>query len=129
MDIDIDTLKKRLLEKEAELSASIARLEAEARDSPEDEPEDLADTAVSSEGKETAFRESSIEFQMLKEVRDALRRMEDGTYGRCIDCGREIAPARLEAVPWTPYCREDQEKHDKEQREKEQRIEDRPATR
>jgi DnaK suppressor protein len=114
--MDIEILKTRLLEKEAELASNIARFQTEARDSGQAEAEDEADTAVSSDNKETAFYESGIEFQMLKDVRDALRRMEDGTYGRCIDCGREIPPARLEAVPWTPYCREDQEKHDKETR-------------
>jgi DnaK suppressor protein len=82
---------------------------------------DEVDTAVSAEDTDTALYESGIEYQTLKDVRDALRRIENGTYGRCVDCGREIAPARLEAVPWTPYCREDQEKHDKERH-----IEDTP---
>jgi DnaK suppressor protein len=49
----------------------------------------------------------------LQQVRAALQRIEDGTFGYCIDCGKPIEPARLDAVPWTPYCREDQEKHDK----------------
>jgi DnaK suppressor protein len=38
--------------------------------------------------------------------------MHDGTYGKCIDCGRPIEPGRLEAVPWTPYCFDDQKKRD-----------------
>jgi DnaK suppressor protein len=114
--MDIERLKRRLLEKEAELASNIARFQTEARDSGQAEVEDPADTAVSSNNKETAFYESSIEFRTLEEVRDALRRIDEGTYGRCIDCGRQIAPERLEAVPWTPYCREDQEKHDKETR-------------
>ena len=70
------------------------------------------DEATSSEVQATAFQESSLEFQTLQQVRDALQRIEDGTFGKCIDCGREIQPARLEAVPWTPYCLEDQQKHD-----------------
>jgi DnaK suppressor protein len=42
-----------------------------------------------------------------------LRRIENGTYGKCIACGRQIEAARLEAVPWAQYCLEDQEKRDK----------------
>jgi RNA polymerase-binding transcription factor DksA len=37
-------------------------------------------------------------------VRAALRRIEDGTYGRCVVDGEPIGEKRLEAVPWTPYC-------------------------
>jgi RNA polymerase-binding transcription factor DksA len=43
-----------------------------------------------------------------------LQRIDRGEYGRCIDCGREIPVARLEAVPWTLYCVDDQQKHDAE---------------
>jgi RNA polymerase-binding transcription factor DksA len=42
-----------------------------------------------------------VEALTLKQVRAALQRIQDGTYGVCIDCGRRIEPARLEAVPWT----------------------------
>ena len=37
-------------------------------------------------------------------MRAALRRIEDGTYGRCVVDGEPIDQPRLEAVPWTPYC-------------------------
>jgi DnaK suppressor protein len=112
--INIKYFKQRLLDKEQELSAAILRLESEARDSRVAEVGDTGDRAISSENKSEAFQEGTVEWQMLTEVRDALRRIEDGTYGRCIECGREIDVARLEAVPWTPYCLEDQEKHDRQ---------------
>jgi DnaK suppressor protein len=112
--INIKYFKQRLLDKEQELSAAILRLESEARDSRVAEVGDTGDRATSSENKSEAFQEGTVEWQMLTEVRDALRRIEDGTYGRCIECGREIDIARLEAVPWTPYCLEDQEKHDRQ---------------
>jgi RNA polymerase-binding transcription factor len=37
-------------------------------------------------------------------VRDALQRIEDGTFGKCIVDGGPIEEKRLEAIPWTPYC-------------------------
>jgi DnaK suppressor protein len=111
--LNIKHFKQRLLDKEQELTAAILRLETEARDSRVAEVGDSGDRAISSENKSEAFQEGTVEFQMLTEVRDALRRIEDGAYGKCIDCGREIERARLEAIPWTPYCLEDQQKRDK----------------
>lgn len=41
---------------------------------------------------------------LLKKIEAALKRIERGTYGRCIDCAREIHLKRLKAVPWEPQC-------------------------
>jgi DnaK suppressor protein len=43
----------------------------------------------------------------LRDVRRALGKLEEETYGRCDVCGRSIAPERLEAVPWAVLCVED----------------------
>jgi DnaK suppressor protein len=110
--MDIPHFKKRLLDKERELLSDIARFESQARESGDGEVGDPLDRATISEGKSTAFEESNLEWQTLRQVRDALQRIEDGTYGQCIECGRQIEIARLEAIPWTPYCLQDQEKHD-----------------
>lgn len=112
--MNTEGFKHSLLEKERELLGHIARLQASAREAREAEVEDPIDRASSSEGKALAFEESGLEYQTLTQVREALRRIEDGTYGRCIDCGRQIPEVRLEAIPWTPYCLEDQNKHDRE---------------
>jgi len=37
-------------------------------------------------------------------VDDALKRLDDGSYGTCVRCGQPIAPARLEALPWAASC-------------------------
>jgi len=42
--------------------------------------------------------------QRLEQIRSALQRIEEGTYGLCEECGREIEQARLEALPLTPVC-------------------------
>ena len=50
-------------------------------------------------------REKGIEKEVVIEaIEDALRRIDDGTYGVCRDCGEAIAPARLDAIPWTRVC-------------------------
>jgi DnaK suppressor protein len=107
--------KQRLLAKERELLERIAAASNEGREARATEVEDTADEATTSELQSTAFAVGALETKTLEQVRSALRRIEDGTYGLCIDCGRPIEPARLEAVPWTPYCRADQEKHDSEE--------------
>ncbi len=40
----------------------------------------------------------------LLDVEDALRRIDEGTYGKCAECGREISPERLEALPAARLC-------------------------
>jgi DnaK suppressor protein len=110
--VNIEQLKQRLLAREKELTEEISRFRNEARESPTAEVGDPADRAVSSGEKDIAFEETSLAADTLKQVRAALRRIDDGTYGKCVDCGRPIEPARLEAVPWAPYCLDDQQKHD-----------------
>jgi DnaK suppressor protein len=117
MTIDLQKYRERLLAKEQELLREMARIESEARESRSADVEDPIDEAISSEAKAAAFHESTLNMQTLQQVRNALRRMEEGDYGTCIDCGKPIEPARLEAVPWTPYCLTDQQRHDQSEQQ------------
>lgn len=98
-----------LNEKRRELLSDLARLKGEARDSGEDEVRDRTDDATAQQSSAEALEEVTLESQTLEQVEDALKRVADGTYGKCIVCGRPIPPARLAAIPWTPYCLEHQE--------------------
>ena len=111
--MNIETYKQRLLAKERELGGEIARLKTDAAESRTAEVEDPMDYVTSSTGQTMAREISSMESDTLTAVRAALRRIEEGTYGTCLDCGERIEEARLDAVPWTPYCLRDREKHDK----------------
>jgi DnaK suppressor protein len=111
--MNIEHFKKRLLDKERQLQAEIASLEADARDSGEAEVRDPIDDATSAQGTSESLQEESFASQTLIQVQDALKRIANGTYGKCIACGRQIEAARLEAVPWAEYCLADQEKQDK----------------
>jgi DnaK suppressor protein len=42
--------------------------------------------------------------ELLRNIQAALRRIEDGTFGTCINCEDTIGRNRLVAVPWTPFC-------------------------
>jgi RNA polymerase-binding transcription factor len=50
----------------------------------------------------------------LREVRAALMRIADGSYGECVRCGENIAPKRLAAVPWVALCLPCQQEYDLE---------------
>ena len=71
------------------------------------------DTLEAANG-ETAMRLASGESQMLREVADALQRIEEGNYGKCMACEKEIPKKRLEVFPAAKRCVECESKHEKE---------------
>jgi DnaK suppressor protein len=93
-----------LRQKQRELLEEITHLTDEARENGEAEVRDTTDDATAQQGSAEALEEITLESQTLEQVEDALKRVADGTYGKCVICGRPISPARLEAIPWTPYC-------------------------
>ena len=111
--MNTEPFQQQLRDKERELQSNIARLEGEARVSGKTAVRDSTDAATSSQGTSESLQEATLASQTLKRVQDALQRIEDGAYGRCLACGRQIEAARLEANPWAPYCLEDQGKQDK----------------
>lgn len=72
-------------------------------------PADLG-TEIYERGKDIALNEQSE--TSLTEIEAALKRMDEGTYGICIECGREIPYERLQAVPTAQYCVEHQPNDD-----------------
>lgn len=104
--------KKLLLAKQQELLDSIKRHEDEALNSQSAEVGDEMDHVISDEGKAAGFREATLSNQTLTLVREALDRIEKGTYGTSLESGEPIEPARLEAVPWAQYSLKEQEKID-----------------
>ena len=106
----LDYFRKRLEERQHMLRRNVSRTEMDGRQSDEDATQDIADRAASSYNKEFLFHQSNSERQLLQMVEGALGRIREGNFGQCISCGQEINPKRLEAVPWTRYCIECQEK-------------------
>jgi len=94
---------KTLLEiRQHELRLSIEHHQQYAR-GVEPEP-DTVDQAASRSEKESLLQRSNQEQQLLRAINSALGRIRDGTYGKCLSCGKQIDGNRLAAVPWTPYC-------------------------
>ena len=74
-----------------------------------DDPADDADQLYEAEKNQSL---AALARNQLELVEAALARLDNGTYGFCIDCGKPIPPRRLEAQPFAQYCIEDQQKHD-----------------
>jgi len=67
--------------------------------------------------RELAIRNLDRETNLLRLVRGALARIEDGSYSVCLHCEEDINPKRLNAVPWAPYCITCQEMADRRKEE------------
>lgn len=102
--MNVQEYKRRLLELETRLSGRTTREREAARDQVLDSPGDAGDASVVDEGESETLAETELDATVLQQVRDALRRIDDGTFGRCVVDGEPIEQKRLEAVPWTPYC-------------------------
>lgn len=70
------------------------------------ESKDFADLATEREDDEVQEGIGVAGLQEIAQIRAALERIAAGTYGRCTVCGKPIAPARLDAVPFTPFCQD-----------------------
>ena len=65
---------------------------------------DILDRAVHEGQRDFAFRIRERERFLIRKIKDALSRIEEGTYGICEECGEDIPVARLKARPVTNYC-------------------------
>jgi len=113
----LESFKKRLEERQQSLRKTVSRTEEDGRIADQDTAQDIADRAASSYTKEFLFSQSNNDRQLLQMVETALARIREGAFGECVSCGNEINAKRLEAVPWTRYCIECQEKLEKGQLE------------
>jgi DnaK suppressor protein len=85
---------------------------------------DALDEVQNAAERELAIRNLDRESNLLRNVRAALARIEDGSFGICLHCEEDISPKRLNAVPWTPYCIACQEIADRNQEEGNESLDD-----
>jgi DnaK suppressor protein len=98
-------LKDELLRKRGEiLAASTGTRPLPASMDVNSRQGDLADQASGNNEVHIQLKLKQTDAKILQAIEEALQRMERGTYGICRDCGEPIAPARLEAIPWTRVC-------------------------
>jgi len=110
---DMEKYRRLLEEKKTSLSSDLAKTRSAEEETTEESTQDIADKAVSSYTREFLYSLTDGERSTLLQIDDALNRIDDVTYGMCINCGQTIAEKRLTAVPWTPYCVDCQELSEK----------------
>ena len=104
-----DALRARLQAQRDEIVNMYKQDVRAGQESADDGTEDIVDRANNSYNRELMFSLSDGERQLVLQIDAALRRMDEGTYGRCANCGRQIALQRLQAVPWARFCIDCQE--------------------
>ena len=113
MSVDVDRKRSELLDLRSRLLAATAAneheqgLDDESGELPAWGPDELADHASDTYDREMGDSLEENAGQILREVDTALARIEDGTYGICAACGKEIPSERLDAVPYATLCVED----------------------
>jgi len=108
---DTRLYKKVLSDKRAELIAGLGSRDEIAIERSADQ----ADEIQGALDREMVIRNLDSKALILRSVAAAMRRIDAGTFGVCIECEEEINPRRLAAVPWTPLCITCQEAADREQ--------------
>ena len=112
---EINKYKAMLEAKQAELSAGLRNRDDIAI---EKTPDAIDEVQLAGE-RELAIRNLDRESNLLRNVKGALVRIADGSYGVCMHCEEDIKIKRLDAVPWTKYCIRCQEAADRHEFESE----------
>ena len=114
--IDTEHYRTLLLEERARIEEALKRLHDEHSGSLDEETEEisgtsdnhLGDTATATLNREIDYTLEENSEQVLGEIGAALKRIDGGTYGTCVRCGKPIGDERLEARPWAALCIDDQ---------------------
>ena len=115
MTLDLNKIRTKLEMRRDSIRQQIANL-TEAHPTPigaieaSEGPQDFEEVAV--DFLETQQEQSiqANEQALLTEIEQALERLDNGTYGKCVVCGDPIPEKRLEAIPWAARCVKDEER-------------------
>lgn len=97
---ELEKFKTALEKRQEEISANLRNREDIAI---EKTPDAIDEVQLAGE-RELAIRNLDRESNLLRNVRGALARIADGSYGTCMHCDEEITLKRLNAVPWAGFC-------------------------
>ncbi len=106
---ELERFRRLLTEKKTSLSADLAKTRNAEEETGDEATQDIADKAVSSYTREFLYSLSDNDRNTLLLIDQALGRIDDGSYGNCLNCGTTMNEKRLNAVPWAPHCVECQE--------------------
>jgi RNA polymerase-binding transcription factor DksA len=105
---ELEMYKRRLLDLKARLSGDLGSVLSAGfsgeKGTRSRSGGDEADQGNEHWDAELALSLSQNSKETLQLINEALKRIEDGSYGICVGTGNKIAKARLDAIPYTPYC-------------------------
>ena len=103
--------RQALMQERAKFAGEIRAIAKEASKNPREASGDLssytvhmADMSADTYERELAMNIVSNEQEVLYQIDEALKRIDEGTYGSCQQCAKPIALSRLRAVPYTSLC-------------------------
>jgi len=108
--VDVNHFRDLLQEERRRVLHAIEYLHKENPGSIGEETEDqtqdnhLAETATATLDREIDYTLEENSEHVLSAIEDALKRIEEGTFGVCVNCGKPIAEERLAALPWATTC-------------------------
>ena len=109
-----ETLRQILLERRQKTLKEVEDLLSQHRSSEAEQRDDVigdaGDVALQDSNGEQQIALMEIKDRMREQIDEALRRLDEGNYGLCSDCGREISEPRLRAIPFAQRCLECQAK-------------------
>ncbi|HTF70387.1 MAG TPA: TraR/DksA family transcriptional regulator [Edaphobacter sp.] len=108
-ETELDKSKKILESRQAELERIVRNRDGIVIEKSADALDEVQHAAE----RELAIRNLDRQSNLLRNVRAALRRIEDASFGICVHCEEEISSRRLAAVPWSPFCIQCQEQADR----------------
>lgn len=115
--MDVATARKRLEEMRGELDRTLSVLQGDRPENGDrDTPQDPADAGTNLSEADRTEAVLAAAMSQRTEVLDALARIENVTYGTCVDCGASIPEGRLEARPEAARCVACQAKYDRGRR-------------
>ena len=100
----VKTYRDRLLERRESLFSQVTEAELSSRERDAESTQDPADMAANAYTKELLISMSANDRRLLELIDEALRRVEAGEFGNCVNCGEPVNEKRLDAVPWARYC-------------------------
>ncbi|MGI8837109.1 MAG: TraR/DksA family transcriptional regulator [Pyrinomonadaceae bacterium] len=100
----VRVFRDRLTERRQSLVGQVQQAELYSRERDAEATQDPADMAANAYTKELLVSMSDNDRQLLNLIDEALERMDDSGYGKCVRCGQPLPEKRLEAVPWARHC-------------------------
>lgn len=116
---ELKVYRNKLIAKLRQLEASQRRDALKEGSAASGAVADSADLAVLYASLDLNYSLTEKESWLVRKIKQALERIDSGSYGYCQECGEKIARARLEALPWADLCRSCQEKLEAEEQQRE----------